>query len=40
MELCKNKYREKKREEKFTIQKKSMIAPISVPKEVHHYKKV
>jgi hypothetical protein len=30
----------KEKEEKFSIQKKSMIAPISMPEEVHHYKKV
>jgi hypothetical protein len=35
-----NKYRKKEKEEKFNIQKKSMIALISVPEEVDHYKKV
>jgi hypothetical protein len=35
-----NKYWKKEKEEKFSILKKSMITPISVPEEVHHYKKV
>jgi hypothetical protein len=38
MELCKISI--KKIKKKNSALKKSMIAPISVPEEVHHYKKV
>jgi hypothetical protein len=40
MELCKISIEKRQKEEKFSIQKKSMIAPISVPEEVHQHKKV
>jgi hypothetical protein len=35
-----NKYRKKEERRKIQHSKKSMIAPISVPEEVHQYKKV
>jgi hypothetical protein len=41
MEQCKISIGKKGRKKKNSaFKKKSMIAPISVPEEVHHYKKV
>jgi hypothetical protein len=39
MELCKISIK-KERKKKNSALKKSMTTPISVPEEVHHYKKV
>jgi hypothetical protein len=40
MELCKISIGKKEKEEKFSIKKNQMIAPLSIPEEVHHYRKV